>query len=142
MPGLVKRLGNKLIGKSQGPVWSAEPEHDDTWARFKPRGKRQDKGPIRAALRNKQQPVDANHQNRAGHRTFVRTMQTRQVRKNIVGFGKWRKHIESTEPSYAALTAPKTFRSLRLDRRTTRRSTIETASAFRKARGRRITPVK
>ena len=119
--------------------WSAEPEHDDAWARFKPRGKRQDKGPIVASLRNTQQPVNANHQNRAGHRTFVRTMQTRQVRKNIVGFGKWRKHIENTEPSNAAVTATLPRQG---DRRTTRRSTIETASAFRKARGRRITPVK
>ena len=136
MPGIVKRL----LGRNSAPTWSAEPEHDDAWARFKPRGKRQDKGPIYSPSMNAQRPVDANHQNRAGHRTFVRTMQTRQVRKNIVGFGKWRKHIESTEPSNAALTADPM--KLHVDRRVFRRSTIETASAFRKARGRRITPVK
>jgi hypothetical protein len=45
------------------------------------------------------------HQNRAGHREYVRVNQTRQVRLNIVGFGKWRKHRGSTEVSHAAETA-------------------------------------
>lgn len=43
--------------------------------------------------------------NRAQRRDYVRHNQTRQVRKNLIGFGRWRRHNESDEPSYASQTA-------------------------------------
>ena len=117
--------------------WTPEPEIDDDWTRVRRGNGAQRKGRIYAATRNDHYPVDINHQNRAGHRAYVRVMQTRQVRRNIVGFGKWRRHNESTEPSNAALTSimPLAPRSER------RYEMIETDRASRRARGRRITPV-
>ncbi len=51
------------------------------------------------------EPTQTMHQNRAGHRFYVKVNQTRQVRLNIVGFGKWRKHKARDEESVAQQTA-------------------------------------
>ena len=83
-------------------LWQPESDADDQWSPVKRGwGAGQRKGPIRAALRNTHHPVGVQHQNRAGHREHVRTLQTRQVRMNIVGFGKWRKHKARDEESHA-----------------------------------------
>ena len=55
--------------------------------------------------RNKQQRVDSGHQNRAGHRFYVKALQTRSVRRSIVGFGRWRRHRATDYESTALATA-------------------------------------
>lgn len=53
---------------------------------------RQKSGRIQAPGRNSSLPTSSFHENRAGHRQYVRENQTRQGRINIVGFGRYRKH--------------------------------------------------
>jgi hypothetical protein len=43
--------------------------------------------------------------NRAQRRDYVRLNQTRQVRKHIVGFGRWRRHRDRTYETHAKATA-------------------------------------
>lgn len=45
------------------------------------------------------------HPNRAQRREYIKVNQTRQGRLNIVGFGRWRRHNESTDESWARQTA-------------------------------------
>lgn len=102
LSGAIQRMFGKA---ASAPAWRPEPERDDSWERVKRGSNAQRHGRVHAPLRNTHQGIDINHENRAGHRHYVRVMQTRQVRKNIIGFGRWRRHNESTEPSTAALTA-------------------------------------
>ena len=81
--------------------WEPEEPQDDEWSKVKLGYGRQRSGRITDTP-----TVQTGHQNRAGRRLYVKVLQNRQGRINIVGFGRWRKHNESTEPSHAALTAP------------------------------------
>jgi hypothetical protein len=55
---------------------------------------RQRRGPIRMPRGNRDVQVLSGHNNRAGHRHYVRVNQTRNNRLHLVGWGRWRKHDE------------------------------------------------
>jgi hypothetical protein len=109
-----------------GPDW-------DAWSPVQ-RGKgRQTEGAIRVPGRNSARPVNGNHQNRAGHRAYVKFVQTRLVRMHTVGFGRWRRHvpIEDRKTWMSVLTArppiePRRFRRIDMieDYRTHRKNRL------------------
>jgi len=116
------------------PTWTAE-QGDDSWSAVKRGPGRQRSGRITGSTRGSAQGVSPTHVNRAGRRQYVRTMQTRQGRMNIVGFGRWRKHREDGEhmrgERVSAVLAPRWVR--RIEHGVQYR-------AHRKNRSTRITP--
>jgi hypothetical protein len=101
------------------PKW--EPEVDqDVWSAVgeAPKGVRL--GQRRGQIRGGYTGIDPNHQNRAGHRLYARVMAPRGVRRNIVGFGRWRRpgalQAHRAEGSHALETAVRPL-APRYDRR-------------------------
>jgi hypothetical protein len=129
-------------------LWEPEKvaDGDEAWSPVRRGSGRQTKGRISAPLRNSHLLVGTNHMNRAGRRSYVRELQTRQVRKNIVGFGRWRRHRDRSYESHAATVGHEfgpfvitgmTARAWRSARR--REYDIPTYRAARKVRSTRIT---
>jgi hypothetical protein len=84
----------------------------------------------------KGEPTNTMHNNRAGHRFYVKVFQTRNNRLHLLGWGQWRRHKTRAEESVALQTA----RPMGEPRAARRAEMIATDRAFRRARGRRITP--
>lgn len=107
-------------------------DSDDGWSDVRTGHGRQKQGRITGAPRNKHMGADTFHQNRAGRRFYVKVNQTRNNRKNLIGFGRWRRHNESTDESWALQTATPVQQAPRAERRP------HQIAAYRRARKLRL----
>lgn len=72
-----------------------------------PFGDGQREGPLRGRGGKQGWGIRAGHNNRSGHRLYVKINQSRERRRNLVGFGRWRRQPPRwKEESWAALSAP------------------------------------
>lgn len=120
--------------KPEQEVIDYEPQHDDDGFTLFGRKTGQQRGPIRGGY----YAAQTGHENREGRRLYVRYVQpSRQVRKYIVGFGRWRRWPPRWHDgeSWAAQTAV----GDRPPRRARRANMIAIYRGRKRARGRRVT---
>jgi hypothetical protein len=115
------RLRDVLRRKPKVDRVDWQPEVDtDVWSAVGEPAGSHSTGQRRGQIRGGYHGVSANDQNRAGHRLYARVMISRQARRNIVGFGRWRRpaalQAHRVQGSHARETAQRPL-APRYDRR-------------------------
>lgn len=119
---------NKIIAEAE---WT--PEIEDVFSSFgKGWGNGQRRGRITGLPRNRDAAVGTTHQNRAGRRMYVRINQTRRFRKDVLGWGRWKRHDEHGDHHQHCRDTAIQYREPRKYRR------LDDHRAYREARQERL----
>jgi hypothetical protein len=130
-------MGLRDLFRRKPPVIDYDIEHDDDGWTLLGHGKGQRTDPIVAPARNSQRGVHPDQPNRAGRRLYVKLRQTRRFRKDVLGYGRWKRHHEGGETWHEH--ALDTARPVATTRRQERAERYLNYRAWRKSRGRRVT---